>query len=58
MLIKTKVMKEEERIVQFSIDDMSIKSHLYYNINKDEIIGLINYGQCNRSNQQGRPAYF
>jgi len=29
-----------------SIDEMSIKSHLYYNINKDEVIDLVDNGQC------------
>jgi len=44
--IRTKFMKEENTYCTISIDEMSIKSHLYYNINKDEIIGLVDNGQC------------
>jgi hypothetical protein len=52
-IIKSKVaqMDEKEKLVTLCMDEMSLKTHLYYDIAADKIVGLEDYGSGYRTNK-------
>ena len=52
-IIKSKVaqMDEKEKLVTLCMDEMSLKTHLYYDIAADKIVGLEDYGSGDRTNK-------
>ncbi len=52
-IIKSKVaqMDEKEKLVTLCMDKMSLKTHLYYDIAADKIVGLEDYGSGYRTNK-------
>jgi hypothetical protein len=52
-IIKSKVSQigEQERLVTLCMDEVSLKTHLYYDISADKIVGLKDYGSGYRTNK-------
>ena len=52
-IIRSKVsqMDEQEKLVTLCMDEMSLKTHLYYDISADKIVGLEDYGSGCRTNK-------
>ena len=52
-IIKSKVSQigEQERLVTLCMDEISLKTHLYYDISADNIVGLEGYGSVCRTNK-------
>lgn len=52
-IIKSKVLQtgEQERLVTLCMDEISLKTHLYYDISADKIVGLEDYGSGCRTNK-------
>lgn len=52
-IIKSKVLQtgEKERLVTLCMDEISLKTHLYYDISTDKIVGLEDYRNGCRTNK-------
>ena len=52
-IIKSKLseVNEQERFVTLCMDEISLKTHLYYDISADKIVGLEDYGSGYRTNK-------
>ena len=52
-IIKSKVsqLPDQEKLVTLCMDEISLKTHLYYDIKADKIVGLEDYGSGQRTNK-------
>lgn len=52
-IIKSKVshLTDQEKLVTLCMDEISLKTHLYYDISADKIVGLEDYGSGYRTNK-------
>ena len=57
-IIKKKVesMNEQEKLCTLCMDEISLKSNLFYDISKDRIVGLEDYGSGTRTNKVANSA--
>ena len=52
-IIKSKVphLPDQEKLVTICMDEIALKTHLYYDIKADKIVGLEDYGSGQRTNK-------